>query len=219
MTQHHIKLAHYLLEGDEEGAMQYIEEQFQKYPRLYVYEDVITPAMYYVGELWEKNEISVADEHLATAICDFVVSKLEAKLPSIKGNRQKEFKVLLFGVEEEQHYIGLKMVAETFKEEGWRVRYLGPNLNVEHSLNQVRRFKPHVIGLSAALSYRLPTLKKLVKEFRTLEWKPLIMIGGRMARKFELEELETDQVMVVKDLNNLHQWFKEGRAGIINETS
>ncbi|WP_254434125.1 B12-binding domain-containing protein [Halobacillus sp. Marseille-Q1614] len=83
MTQHHIKLAHYFLEGDEEGALEYIEGLFSKYPRLYLYEDIITPAMYHVGELWEKNEISVADEHLATAICDFVLSRLDAKAPDI----------------------------------------------------------------------------------------------------------------------------------------
>ncbi|GGF32279.1 hypothetical protein GCM10010954_34360 [Halobacillus andaensis] len=219
MKQHHETLAHYFLDGDEDQALIFIEQLLVEHPRLYLYEDIITPAMYHVGELWERNEISVADEHLATAICDFVLSKIEAEALNIRGDRQKSFKALLFGVEEEQHYIGLKMVADTFKEQGWRVRYLGPNLGGEHSLTQIHRYKPHVIGLSAALSYRLPALKKLVNEFRRLEWKPLIMIGGRMAKKFELEELESDQVVIMKDLNHLNQWFKEGRAGVVNETS
>nr|WP_256522098.1 cobalamin B12-binding domain-containing protein [Halobacillus sp. A5] len=219
MTKHHEKLAHYFLKGDEEEALVYIEQLLLEYPRLYLYEDIITPAMYFVGELWERNEISVADEHLATAICDFVLSKVEADTLSIRGDHQKRLKALLFGVEDEQHYIGLKMVAESFKEQGWRVRYLGPNLEMNHSLIQIHHYKPHVIGLSAALSYRLPTLKELVKEFLTLEWKPIIMIGGRMARKFELEELESDQVIIIKDLNHLNKWFNDGRAGVVNETS
>ncbi|MFC7322027.1 cobalamin B12-binding domain-containing protein [Halobacillus campisalis] len=219
MTPHHKTLARFFLEGDEKGAIEYIENLISEYPRLYLYEDIITPAMYYVGELWENNKISVADEHLATAICDFVLSRIEAQTKKISGEHQTTFKAMLFGVEEEQHYIGLKMVAATFKEHGWRVRYLGPNLGLQHSYSQVHSYKPHVIGLSASLSYRLPTLKKLVEHFRTLEWNPLIMIGGRMAKKFELEELESDQVMIVKDLNHLNQWFNEGREGAINETS
>ncbi len=219
MTQHHEKLAHYFLDGDEEKALTYIEDRLLNHPRLYLYEDIITPAMYYIGELWENNEISVADEHLATAICDFVLSKIDAEATYIRGDHQKSFKAILFGVEKEQHYIGLKMVADSFKEQGWRVRYLGPDLGMEHSLTQIHRYKPHVIGVSAALSYRLPTLKKLVQKFCSLEWKPLIMIGGRMARKFDLKEFESDQVIIIKDLNHLNKWFMDGRAGVVNETS
>jgi hypothetical protein len=29
---------------------------------------IITPAMYWIGELWERGAITVADEHAATAI-------------------------------------------------------------------------------------------------------------------------------------------------------
>ncbi len=36
----------------------------------------LQPAMYEVGELWEKNEISVAQEHLATAIANRIMSSL-----------------------------------------------------------------------------------------------------------------------------------------------
>ncbi|MCA0971723.1 cobalamin-dependent protein [Halobacillus litoralis] len=216
LTQHHETLAHLFLDGDEEKALDYMNELLHEYSRAYLYESVITQSMYYIGQLWERNEISVADEHLATAVCDFVLSTLKEEKP-IKRTRQQ--KALLFGVEKEQHYLGIKMVAETFKEQGWRVRYLGPDLPLEHSLTQIEKFKPDVIGLSAALSYRLPTVKELIRRFERLEWKPFIMVGGRMASKFDLNEFQSDRVMVVKGLPHLHQWFKEGRDGVINETS
>ncbi|QHT47558.1 cobalamin-binding domain protein [Bacillus sp. SB49] len=219
MELHHERLAHYFLDGDEEGALQYIRQLLEEHPRAYLYEDILTPAMYYIGELWERNEISVADEHLATAICDFVLSKLEQEKKTDKKYRNKKYKALLFGVEEEHHYIGLKMVAETFKEHGWRVRYLGPNLSLQHALVQIEKYRPDVIGISAALSYRLPAIKDLVNHFTMLDWKPFIMIGGRMAGKYDLSQLESDQSMVIKDLNHLNQWFKEGRDEAINETS
>ncbi|SFJ42102.1 Methanogenic corrinoid protein MtbC1 [Halobacillus dabanensis] len=219
MVMQHEHLSQFFLAGDEEGALYYTKHLLEKHPRAYLYEDILTPAMYYIGELWERNEISVADEHLATAICDFVLSKLEAEISNVSRKHQKNFKAMLFGVEEEQHYIGLKMVADTFKEHGWRVRYLGPNLPMEHSLRQIEKYRPDVIGISAALSYRLPTMKILLERFSHLEWKPLIMVGGRMATKFDLKEFESNQVMVVKDLSHLNQWFNEGRDETINETS
>jgi methanogenic corrinoid protein MtbC1 len=128
-------------------------------------------------------------------------------------------KVMLFGVENEQHYIGIKMTADVFRDHGWKVRYHGPNLPVEHSMKQVHLEKPHVIGVSAALSYRLPVLKKMIQRFEQLEWKPFIMIGGRMARQLDLDEFESDRVMVVKGLSHLNRWFMEGREQVIDETS
>lgn len=217
-VQHEI-LARYFLQGDEQGAAEYIKTLLEKHPRAYLYEDIITPAMYYVGELWEKNEISVADEHLATAICDFVLSKLHSENGPVSRKHQKKFKAMLFGVEEEQHYIGLKMVADTFKDHGWRVRYLGPALPLEHSFTHIEKYRPDVIGISAALPYRLKTIKRLLERFAHLDWNPLIMIGGRIVKKYDLKEFESDQVMVVKDLDHLKRWFNEGREETINETS
>ena len=65
--------------------------------------------MYYIGELWENNEISVADEHLATAVCDMILTELSQEKTK---NVTIDKKVMLLGLEEEQHYIGLRMVAE-----------------------------------------------------------------------------------------------------------
>ncbi|WP_281658423.1 cobalamin-dependent protein [Halobacillus sp. Cin3] len=219
MDLHHEQLAQVFLSGDEEKALNYTYRLLENHPRAYVFENLITPAMYHVGKLWENNEISVADEHLATAICDFVLSKIESDHEVPKRRQQQNYKVLLFGVEEEQHYIGLKMVADTFKEHGWRVRYLGPDLPMEHSMLQIRKFQPDVIGISAALSYRIPAIKKSIEAFTQLEWKPTIMIGGRLAYKFDLSEFESDQVMVIKNIGHLTHWFKEGREESINETS
>ena len=219
MVEHHEELARLFLEGEEDSALSYIEDLLNMYSRFYVFDKVLTQSMYHVGELWEQNKISVADEHLATAVCDFVLSKLKADSSGVSAKKQRKHKALLFGVEKEQHYLGMKMVADTFQDYGWRVRYLGPDLSLEHSLAQIEKYKPDVIGISAALSYRLPTVKGLVRQFEKLEWKPLIMVGGRMASKFDLEEFESDRVMVIKGLPHLHQWFKEGREGVINETS
>ncbi|WP_163528852.1 cobalamin B12-binding domain-containing protein [Halobacillus ihumii] len=216
--EHYQQLAHFFLDGDEERALQYIDQVIEAHPKLYLFEDLLTPAMYYIGKLWEQNKITVADEHLATAICDFVLTKLGSSLASKDLGGMKD-KVLLFGVEEEQHYLGLKMVADTFKEKGWQVRYLGPNLPAAHAMKHITRYKPQVIGISAALSYRLPSLKKQLQDYLALDWKPTILIGGRMTRKLGLEEFLSEQVIVIKDLSQLNHWLSEGREGIFNESS
>lgn len=219
MENHYEKLAHLFLDGEEDEAIEFLKSLVKDHPRLYLYEDLITPAMYYIGELWENNEISVADEHLATGVCDYVLSNLDFEMGIKNKLPQNGLKAMLFGVEEEQHYIGLKMVANSFKDQGWQVRYLGPNLPLDHSVSQIMKYRPDVIGVSAALSYRLPKLKHILRKLSALEWQPKIIVGGRMAKNYQLKELESNQVVIIKNLSHLQQWFQEGKEGVFNETS
>ncbi|WP_028783622.1 cobalamin B12-binding domain-containing protein [Thalassobacillus devorans] len=213
------ELAGYLLKGKEDEAVAFVDELLTNYPKLYLFEDIITPAMYHIGVLWERNEITVADEHLATAVCDFVLSRLDTGVYVDKATKQKRKKVVLLGVEEEQHYLGLKMVASFYREKGWRVRYLGPNLPLDHALNQINQWKPDVIGISAALSYRLPMVKKMTEVFSQLKWNPAIIIGGRIVKKYDLSNFETERTHVIKGLNELEELHIKGKAGVMDETS
>lgn len=210
------KLAKLFLEGNEDDAIHYLSQMGTTPNRLHLYEQFLTPTMYHIGDLWERNEISVADEHLATAVCDFVLSQLDSMKK--RASEQNASKVLLFGIEEEQHYLGLKMVASTFREYGWNVRYLGPNLPLDHALKQVNRYKPDVVGVSAALSYRLPVLKEVIEHLTRLEWSPTVLIGGRMAKEYDLSSFASERVVVMKDLHQLETWI-EGNEEDINATS
>ena len=41
-----------------------------------IYRDVFQDALYEIGTLWETNQISVAEEHMGTAITQYVMSNL-----------------------------------------------------------------------------------------------------------------------------------------------
>ncbi|MFD1020457.1 cobalamin B12-binding domain-containing protein [Thalassobacillus hwangdonensis] len=215
----HIRLAELFLSGEEETAVDFIEKHLNEHPRMYLYEDIITPAMYHIGELWENNEISVADEHLATAVCDFVLSKIENTSYPMSTKKLGDRKVMLLGIENERHYIGLKMVSSYFKEKNWRVRYLGPDLPIDHAIKQIDKWKPDVIGLSAALSYRLPVLKVFIERFSKLEWQPDILVGGRITRKYDLTDMYDDHVHFIRGLNDLDKWLVDRKEGIKDGTS
>src|SRR5208283_700093 len=58
-----------LLHGDSQGCLKLIDQSIQTTDDLkHFYLDVVWPAMCKIGLLWESNQISVAEEHLATAI-------------------------------------------------------------------------------------------------------------------------------------------------------
>lgn len=57
---------------------------------LAVMQKLLTPSMAKIGLLWEEDEISVADEHLATTTCDFILSRYrEYSLKQIPKTEKK----------------------------------------------------------------------------------------------------------------------------------
>lgn len=201
------QLADYLLQGDEQAAIQLIEEELTRTSQQQMMNDLLTPAMQHIGYLWENNQITVADEHLATAICDFILSKLDIQM---KPLQMLEKTVLLMGVQDEEHYIGLKMVSSIFKQAGWRVRYLGPNMPEMHALKAIDRWKPDVIALSAALVHRVMAIQslalKLKEDYPTIS----LVVGGRITQQIDLKTLLPDSVYIIDSLQDLEQWIKEG---------
>lgn len=201
------QLADYLLQGDEQAAIQLIEQEMKNTSQQQMMNDLLTPAMQHIGYLWENNEITVADEHLATAICDFILSKLDIQMqPLQKLNKT----VLLMGVQDEEHYIGLKMVSSIFKQAGWRVRYLGPNMPEMHALKAIERWQPDVIAISAALVHRIMAIQSLALKLKEDHPSVSLIVGGRITQQIDLKTLLPESVYIMDSLQSLEQWIKEG---------
>ncbi|PLT29599.1 cobalamin B12-binding domain-containing protein [Peribacillus deserti] len=209
MDDRHKAFARILLEGNVEAALEYIK-QYNYFDRFSIFDHIVTPSLFYIGELWEQNEISVADEHLATGVCDFVLSRLYPPAGSA-GSLAK--KAMFFCLEGEQHYLGLKMVSSLFEEKGWSTRNLGPNLPLEYAFNYARDWRPNIIGLSVSIVYHLPKLKTCVEALAKLPYKPIILVGGRLAGKYDLEPYCENKAVILKDLESLESWVSQTILG------
>jgi MerR family transcriptional regulator, light-induced transcriptional regulator len=147
-----------LLLGNKQSGSDYVHKllkQGMAFPE--VYEQVIKQALYRVGELWEHNKISVAEEHLATSISEAIMNEMFSAI--ISPHRCSK-KVLVGCVEQEQHQVGAKMVADMFESKGWDSYYLGANIPVTGLIDFARKLKPDMIALSATIYFHIPLLKK-----------------------------------------------------------
>jgi hypothetical protein len=59
---------------NENGAEQLLTEAFALYPLEHVGEHLIAPALFEIGERWQRGETSVAQEHFATNFCSGALS-------------------------------------------------------------------------------------------------------------------------------------------------
>ena len=74
-----------------------------------LYEELIRRSLYQVGELWEKNQVSVATEHMATAMTEGLLNQIYPQLARQDSNNKT---ALICSVEGEPHQVGAKMVCD-----------------------------------------------------------------------------------------------------------
>jgi methanogenic corrinoid protein MtbC1 len=144
-----------------------------------VYMDVFQPALREIGRLWQENEISVADEHLATAITQAAMVRLFER--SFEWSDEARPSILAACGDTERHEVGLRMLCDMLEARGWTADYLGASVPVESLVQMVTARRPTVVALSVALAPHVPRLRTMITALRTAlgDATPLIIAGGR----------------------------------------
>jgi methanogenic corrinoid protein MtbC1 len=108
---------------------------------------MVAPAMVEVGDRWLRNELTVADEHAATAIADTVVSVLTATGPHTSAAPPV---VTVACAEGEWHTMPPRLLAGVLRSEGFEVTFLGPSMPPTHLAKFLERSRPDVLGISCS---------------------------------------------------------------------
>ena len=143
-----------------------------------IYVDVLQESLYQIGELWENNRISVAQEHLATAITQYVMVNL---FDRVSLAQTFQGRAIITGVEGELHQVGAHMVADVLEIRGWDVRFLGANVPRQSIIQMVEDFQPQMVGFSATARTKISVVEDLIKAVRSSfasQSVPRIVIGG-----------------------------------------
>jgi len=141
-----------------------------------IYLDIFQNTAYEIGRLWQRNEFSVAQEHLATAIIERQMADLR---PHFKPVRVRQKRLVIGSVEKEFHRVGTRMVSDFFEQDGWDVYYLGAAVPTDTFISIARDFNADLIGLSAQMVYHVPAIMEFVKEINRQGLGDIpIMAGG-----------------------------------------
>ncbi len=168
-----------LLEGKRELALGVAESLAAGgQPVRDLYARLWRPAQRELGRLWHLGEISVAQEHYATAATQYIISSFYPRLFS--ASRSGGPTLLAACAQGERHEMGLRMIADWFQAEGWDTRYLGADLPVRDLVAEVERVRPDVVALSATLSANVPWIEAAIAALRSEErTRGLpVMVGG-----------------------------------------
>ena len=173
-----------LLTGDRRQAIEIIGHLTQTgHSLVEINVFLIQTTLVNIGMKWQSNQISIAQEHLATATAQTVMADSFSKsaLPPLNGK-----KVLLACIEGNHHSVGLRMVSDAFELAGWDVQFLGANAPTRALIEQVTRWKPDLVGLSISFPHQLSVTREAITSLRAQlgDGCPQIMIGGAAVNRF-----------------------------------
>lgn len=169
-----------LLQGDRSRCSEIIRSELtNNISFIELYEQLLKTSLYKVGELWEYNQISVATEHLASAIIEAILNEI---YPSIQPNQSTQKSVVLTCVENELHQVGIRMAGDVFELYGWNTFFLGANTPVNELMEFLKERKPDTVAISISLYFHFPKLETMIQKIRAEFPDIWIFTGGQAFR-------------------------------------
>ena len=166
-----------LIDGDAAGAWRVVEAAMAAGlapPEIHL--GVIGPALGAVGSGWAGGEVSVAQEHAATAAATRIVGRLGSRFVP-RGRRRG--KVLIGTPAGERHGLAVAMAADLLRSRRYDVIDLGCDLPADDFLMAVATAEPvSVVAVSITSTQCLPAAWKLISRLRSVTAAP-ILAGGR----------------------------------------
>ncbi len=201
------RILNFLLVGDYKASSGVVKEMMEaSVPVKDIYENLLKPAMYKIGELWEENKISVATEHLASAIVESLLNEIYRNFSS-SANSGKT--VIVTCIENEHHRIGARMVADMFDLMGWKVLFLGANLPRKDLLDYIHVSRPNLVCISTSIYFHLPLLHLTLEEITDKFPELPVLTGGQAFTRGGSDSIEMyKNVHYLPDLLSLENYLK-----------
>ncbi len=167
-----------LLAGDEIAAELTVREALDaRLSTREIDDEIIAPALWLIGRLWARGDISVADEHLATSISLRVLALQREARRTASG--REGCKVMLAAPEGELHTVALQMTSGLLREAGYAVLMLGPDVPLGALAEAACRHEPRVICLSATMPAASDRLMLAIHEVERGWGGAGYVLGGR----------------------------------------
>lgn len=142
-------------------------------------DSIAAPFLKAVGDAWHDGKLSVAHEHLATAVVQRIVTETTPLLTATDGNPA----ILIATLEGERHASGALMAAATAATDGWHVIYLGADLPTRDIVDTARRAEVRAVGISIVVADRKARMAAELREMESALGDGItLLVGGAGAR-------------------------------------
>ena len=177
----HTRLQARMLAGDEAGSWGVVEAAIRSgmEPRDF-YCDVLTPVLHAIGELWQNGEIGVEDEHLASNVASAMIGRLGPRFASRGRTKGTVVMAMPAG---ERHDLGLAMLGDILRSDGYRVLNLGADTPAPALVATLREVDDlSALALSVVNGESLTAASSLIDAVRQSIGAVPVLAGGAAVR-------------------------------------
>lgn len=169
----HDELDAALLAFDEARSHAVLDALIARFSLDTVLSDVVLPYLHGLGERWEKGEVSIAQEHFASAL-------LRGRLLGLARGWGQGLgpTALLACAPGEQHDLGLIAFGLTLRARGWRILYLGPDTPLDALAEAAKSTQPDIVVISAVAPETLTAGRRAIN---ALAQNHRLAVGGAAA--------------------------------------
>ncbi|MBN2618058.1 MAG: cobalamin-dependent protein [Spirochaetales bacterium] len=168
-----------ILQGNYNKGLSIVKEIINKEEGLEVlYMSLIEPAMYQIGYLWENNNISIAEEHLATSIVSRIIATIYSEFMNTEFNNSLG---IITSAPNEYHELGGRMLADLLDINGWNIQFYGSNTPEKDLIDVLIKNSPVFLGVSVTMCSNIDKIVELITNIRkTKSLENLkIIVGGQ----------------------------------------
>jgi len=158
-----------------------------------------------IGHGWTERSVSVAQEHMATA----VFRRVLGWLLGVYQTGGTAHRVVVATPPGERHELGALMAAISAAAEGWSVTYLGPDMPVEELLGAIGQTRAEAVALSIVQPGDERGVLSALREIRAgLPPRVVLLLGGAGARRIQAG-IEAPGVRLIDSLADLRSALQQ----------
>ena len=173
----HLQLIDLLLAGDETTSTDMVMAAYQQGNKtLKLIECVYVPILKTTGLMWQKGEISIANEHFISNLID----RWLAMTSTATQSPEKPYSAVFIVPSGEEHVLILKMIKEYFRQNNWKTYYLGNSIPFSSLNSFIELNKIDLVVMSVSIQSHLNSAEDLIQALKSLNvrHRPKILIGG-----------------------------------------
>lgn len=169
-----------VLNGDNEGIDKLIEKAIaEKTPPQDIVDIYLIPAINQVGKLFDEKKYFLPQLIQSAETMKSGFTFLE---PLLKQKGEKEEKedivVVIATVKGDIHDIGKNIVGLMLRNYGFKVHDLGKDVSAERIIDEAKKLKAHIVGLSALMTTTMVEMEEVIKLAKEQNVGCKFMIGG-----------------------------------------
>jgi len=156
---------------------------YEKYSRLFgltdFYDKLLKPAMYKIGDLWQKGQLDVATEHASTNTALGLVKIINERITARTKEPSSRYKAVICTPDGELHGLACNMIESLLLSRGFKIYNISTSIPSDYIIDYIRDLQPDIVLVSITLVENIKSAERLIHQIHAKYNNKLpVVVGG-----------------------------------------